>query len=248
MPPINPSDAMTIQAFTAMLPQLDTALSPELKQAVHRIGRSISTHQPEAAANQIRDLVQTHQCMKKPFQTAYDRLQSKHQAHDRRQALTPTAVSSTSPLNLDDITVPILAADDFRSAAKGLLKKMESRIQQAPDDIQAYAMSLKYSVVQADEQAIALLKNMDKRLRTPKELAHEMGLQLDQVQEILQLLWKKGYVEPATGSALYKVLPMLRTRHSSEAIDAHTYFTLTTKGHFFLHPVISFDHQSRTLL
>lgn len=247
MPSINPSDATTIQAFTAMLPQLDTTLSPELKQAVHRVGQHISIHQPEVAADQIRELVRDHKCLKKPFQTAHDRLRNKYQTHERSKGIA-LASNQPSMLTLDDMTVPILTADDFRSAAKELLKKIESRIQQSSDDVQAYALSLQYSVVQADEQAIALLKSMDKQLRTPKELAHEMGLQLDHVQDILQSLWKQGYVEPASGNMLYKVFPTLRKRHSTETFDAHTYVTLTSKGHFFLHPVISFNQQSRALL
>ncbi len=230
-----------------MLPQLDTALSPELKQAVHRVGHSLSTHQPEAAANQIRDLVRDNECLKEPFQTAYDRLRDKYQTHERSKGIA-LASSQPNTLNLDDITVPILTADDFHSAAKGLLKTIESRFQQAPDDVRAYALSLQHSVVQADQQAIALLKMMDKQLRTPKELAYEIGLQLDHVQEILHSLWKQGYVEPVSGNMLYKVFPKLRKRHSSEAFDEYTYFTLTSKGHFFLNPVISFNQQSRALL
>ena len=259
---INPSDAMTIQAFTAILPQLDATLPKALKQEVNRVGEQICDRQPEAAAEQIRELVEHNDCLKQPYDITYDRIWDQYQTQERSKALdqtqeqsealaapvTSSLESKSSPLNLDDITLPILTASDFLSAAKAMLKQIEHRLQRAPEEVRVYALSLQVSVVKADEQAIALLNKLDKRFRTPEDLATEANLPLEQTEAMVNSLWKQGYIEPVAGRMVYKIFPMLRTRHSSEAIDSHTYFTLTAKGHFFLHPVVSLNGQSRSML
>ncbi|MGF1498417.1 MAG: hypothetical protein ACFB8W_16575 [Elainellaceae cyanobacterium] len=235
------ADPIAIQAFTAAMPQLEPLLPDDLRQAAHRVGKALTQQDLEGATAAIFDLVERYDCLKQPFTTAYERLEKQHQAQ-RRQPWNQNmvALSASTEPPLENITASILTADDFVAAGKQLLRRLESRHRCLSDDHQAFLASLHRAIEQADEQILPILRALEPHPLTILDLAHVLGHPLDQIRPNVHSLWRTHYIDLTTGSLVHRILPMLpRLRHPQTITDTDSYFTLTMKGHFRLHPLIT---------
>lgn len=98
-----------------------------------------------------------------------------------------------------------------------------------------------------DLNAIAILKAIENRPLTLKDLPYYTNLSFEQAQATVQELWQKGYLDRTTSNLLHNIFPVLgRKRRQQEQIHpSETQLNLTSKGYFFLHPFITFKSQGR---
>jgi hypothetical protein len=85
-----------------------------------------------------------------------------------------------------------------------------------------------------------LLKTLERSHLTTEDLKLISNYPQQQTQAILQDLWRKGYIEKLSASALYIIFPGLRSpqyRASFPSDDA--FLTLTARGYFHLYPLIA---------
>jgi hypothetical protein len=249
---MNIPDHITIQAFLLAIPKLDIAVSPALHQAIRQVGEALAQRRPEAVA-EIRHLVEENPCIQAHYVKEYEFLSQQYQA---RQGIKSAPLASQkesepgSPLPWEDIAANILMADDFKAAARSTLKQLRPQAKKATDSAKVFFTSLQHAVAEIDAHAIAVLQTIERRPLTAKGLTYVMGISLDQAVEIVQWLWQAGYIERTSSSVFQKVFPGLRQREAVlPAIDPDdTYFTLTSKGHFLLHPVVTLGSQGGTKL
>lgn len=93
------------------------------------------------------------------------------------------------------------------------------------------------SGVKDDIQALRVL---ERRPLTVAHLKYALGLPTEKVHQVVKRLWNKGYIDDSTANIFRKIIPSSKRRENLASIDQTTYFTLTSKGYFHLHPVISF--------
>lgn len=238
-------DALTLQALLLALLQLDEPLPQPLHQEICQTGEALQNEQ-RGVADQIRTLVRKHDRLNQLYQDAYDRLQKQSPTQERAQSFH--AAPDTLPVTWREIAVPILTADDFRAAARELLKHT-ARLPKASGDIRVFLVSLQQTVSAVDAQAIEVLRSLEKRPLTVKGLVYLMGISQTQARDLVQQLCQAGYIDRTTSSILHKVFPALRNKQRTcEEFDLETYFTLTAKGHFLLHPVLTFGPQTGAML
>jgi hypothetical protein len=234
------SDVITLQAFLLALPQLDVDLPGDLHQAIQDTGRVLANHQP-GVANEIRSLVKRHARLDELYEESYRYLLEQYQAQDRVKRLNLVEEKAAA---WEEIAASILTAEDFTEAARNVLKRMKQQIHNAPGNTQIFLLSLHRAVEVTDARSIAVLKALEKRPLTVKGLVYVVGLSLDQAWVIVRLLWKEGYIDRVTSNIFYKIFPMLKNRQRTcQTIRPDTYLTLTAKGHFFLHPVVTLGGQ-----
>jgi hypothetical protein len=150
------------------------------------------------------------------------------------------AADSTA-ITWDAIARSILQSDDCRAAAEALLQRLKAQGNSlhASGDALVFISALQRAIAISRAQAIALLKALEQQALTIRHLVHQLDLPQEHVQAIAQALWQAGYIDSTTGGVLYNIFPMLRgAQHRAAAIDLDTYLTLTSKGHFYLHPAL----------
>ena len=108
-----------------------------------------------------------------------------------------------------------------------------------------FLVSLQQAVSELDAHSIAVLQALEKRPLTVKGLSYVTGHSQQQAQQLMQELCQAGYIDRTTSNILHKVFPALgkNLQQTCENFDLNTYFTLTAKGHFLLHPVLTFGQQ-----
>ncbi|MGB3493378.1 MAG: hypothetical protein WBA57_11655 [Elainellaceae cyanobacterium] len=75
---MKPTDAFTIQAFTAVLPKLDVVLPQELKQAIHTAGKELAKHNFSGAAATMRDLASRDRAIDTAYTPVYRKFQTRY--------------------------------------------------------------------------------------------------------------------------------------------------------------------------
>ncbi|MGG6295469.1 hypothetical protein ACQ4M4_13840 [Leptolyngbya sp. AN02str] len=237
------ADAITLQAFMLALVQLDVPLSPELHEAVNQVGDALTHHRPEVA-EEVRSLVQQHWRLKELYDVECQNLQELYPTQQRAKRLNGYISghhhNDPEAITWNDIAAAVLKQDDFRAGAEALLKRAHAQgdAVKASGDVKVFLSALQRAVAQAHAQAIAILKAIEKRPLTPRNLPHVVGLSVDQSRSIVEYLWKEGYIDRFTGNFFSSLSAMFGGRHrENETIDPDTYLTLTSKGHFLLHPV-----------
>ncbi|MCY7320374.1 MAG: hypothetical protein LH660_00855 [Phormidesmis sp. CAN_BIN36] len=235
------TDTLTLQAFLLALAQID-ALPADLHRQIHNLGTAIASDELDVA-DRIRHLVRQHDRLHQLYQDAYDRLQRQYPNQERAQALFTT--SRTPLMTWKEIAVPVLTADDFRSAARHLLKRMSRQRSSASGAERVFLVSLQQAVSELDAHSIAVLKALEKRPLTVKGLGYITGHSQAQARQLMQELCQAGYIDRTTSNILHKVFPGLgrNLQQTCENFDLDTYFTLTARGHFLLHPVITFGRR-----
>ncbi|NJR57039.1 MAG: hypothetical protein HC768_22440 [Acaryochloris sp. CRU_2_0] len=83
-----------------------------------------------------------------------------------------------------------------------------------------------------DLNAIAILKAIENRPLTLKDLPYYTNLSFEQAQATVQELWQKGYLDRTTSNLLHNIFPVLgRKRRQQEQIHpSETQLNLTSKG------------------
>ncbi len=231
------TEAITLQAFLIALSQLDTALPGDLQQKIQQIGHTLA-HDKTSAIAEIRDLVKKHAQLNRLYEAARITLQKQYQTQERdKWQEREWIVSESGSLALESIAVPILTADDFTIAAKELLKKLKV----GKDFIdKIFLDSLQKAVSLADIRTISVLEALEFRPLTIENLAYRLEMPIEQSCGIVQRLWNSGYIDMTTGGILRKIFPIFKSKKpASQIADSAAYFTLTSKGYFHLHPVIT---------
>lgn len=236
-------DHLRLQAFLLALAQLDVTLPKDLHQQVQMIGMALA-NQPTGLneANlvaQIDAVLEQHSGLRQLYDQSYQQLIQHYRA---QQSWTGSGSNSVEPL-IQEMAVPILIADDFPKAVRQVLKQTKP-LTDIPHGGRVFPLSLQQAVETGAAKEIVVLKALEKRPLTVKGLVHVAGLSLDQSWTIVRALWQKGYIDRVTNSIIHKIFPMLQDRERTcRSIDAETYLTLTARGYFHLHPVISLGLQ-----
>lgn len=234
-------DDLTIQAFMLALPQLDVPLPSEMEQAIHQIGHAIQNQQQQVAASEIRELVTQHHRLNELYQECYDHLQRRYQTHERAKS---TGMSSTVTMALPWQSlwaVPILTSDNprrlVRSIAHHSFAQTDPRI--AFDDSGILLASLAKVVRKIDAQETAILRALEYHPLTVEDLTYTVRMSLEQVKTIVESLWQGHYVDVASSNLWQRMLSLIEPcSQKPQVSDPATYFTLTMKGRFRLHPLI----------
>ncbi len=234
------NDLITLQAFMLALVQLDDELPDDLHQAVHRIGNELTQHRPELA-EEVRLLVQQHARLNELYEIECQHLQDLYPIQVRaRRVINGHHADDVDEITWAHIANAILKADDYYSGARDLLRRAQAHgVPNASGDVKVFLSALQRAVTATRERAIAVLKALEQRPLTIRSLPSMVGLSVDQSRAIVQSLWEKGYVDQFTGNIFRSLAALIGVRHHrNESIDPDTYLTITSKGHFFLHPVV----------
>lgn len=92
-----------------------------------------------------------------------------------------------------------------------------------------------------------VLSTLERRPLTVENLAYLLGKSVDYTRDLVKRLWNRGYIDAATGGIVRRMMLVAQFgRRTVRLSDSQTYFILTSKGHFRLHPPFSFG-ESRGL-
>lgn len=250
---MNRSEIAQIKAFLLALAQLDVDLARPLHQSIQTIGvilanQSTAASLPQPLLTQMHSVLQQHSRLNALYEESYSSLLLYDQLQSRQLSSSQSAPQAAVNLAeqsyfIQNLAVPILIAEDFANTAREILKRMKHE-PQMPPLARGFTLFLERAIASSDANVLAVLEALEKRPLTVTGLVYVVGLTLDQVWTIVRSLWQQGYIDRATSNIVYKVFPMLKDRHRScQTIDADTYLTLTAKGHFHLHPVVSLGLQ-----
>ncbi len=237
---MEPSDTIALQAYVLALIQLLPPLPEYLQQQVQQIGHSWATQQPEVVED-VRKSVTSHSGLNDLYLTEHARLEQQYDTQERAKALMGAETADGTAITWDAIALSILQSDNVRAGAEALLQRVKAQGNSlhASGDALVFISALQRVMAISHSQAIALLKALETQALTIRHLVHQLDMSQDQVQAIAQSLWRAGYIDRTTGGVLYNIFPMLRgQQRRDEAIDLDTYLTLTSKGYFYLHPVL----------
>lgn len=230
---MNVSEAIALQAFSIARLHLGAGLTDDLRQAVQEVADAIARNQPDAV-DRVRSLVERHECFRKPYEAAYFKLQAQYHKQEQFKGLR----QASTPPRWKQVVTQILTADDPRLTAQELLKTAKAREDSSTAIGQPYLSSLRTELEALNTQEVTALKALEKRPLTTEDLVYVVNQgSPEQVRTLVRSLWQRGYIDRVTGGLLSKLFPRLR-RHADQEIDSDTPLTLTSKGHFHLHPLI----------
>lgn len=251
---MNRSEIAQIKAFLLALAQLDVDLAKPLHQSIQTIGAALANQSraaslPEPLLAQMHGVLQQHSRLKALYEESYsslllyDQLQLQSQRPSGQSEPQAEVNLTEQAYFIQNLAVPILITEDFASTAREILRRMKHE-PQMPPLARGFTLFLERAIASSDANVLAVLEALEKRPLTVTGLVYVVGLTLEQVWTIVRALWQQGYIDRATSNIVYKVFPMLKDRHRScQTIEADTYLTLTAKGHFHLHPVVSLGLQ-----
>jgi hypothetical protein len=242
-------DSLTLQAFSLALLQLEEPPVGALRETVQQISDTIADQDMETAGAKIRSLDRQSR-LYHLYDQEYKILSRQYNTQEKTKSLLDINGATSASLSWDKIVPRLIMAEDIKASAKDLLKRIQPRQQQASAETQAYVRSLQRAVEIADQPAISILKAIENRPLTLNDLPYFLNLSLEQAQATVQELWQKGYIDRTTSNLLHNTFPALgRKRRQQEQIHpSQTYLTLTSKGHFFLHPFITLKSQGRRMV
>ena len=235
-----PSDTIALQAVVLALIQLPPPLPENLQQQQLLLSQAWTTEQP-GVADRVQALVRSHAGLTNLYLAEHERLEQQYDTQARARALMGAGAADSTAITWDAIARSILQSDDCRAAAEALLQRLKAQGNSlhASGDALVFISALQRAIAISHAQAIALLKALEQQALTIRHLVHQLDLPQEHVQAIAQALWQAGYIDSTTGGVLYNIFPMLRgAQHRTAAIDLDTYLTLTSKGHFYLHPAL----------
>lgn len=247
--PMEPSDTIALQAFVLALIQLLPPLPEPLQQQVQQVSQAWAAEQP-GVVEQVRALVKTHSGLNELYLAEHQRLAQHYDTQERARALMGAGEADSTAITWDAIALSILQSDDCRAATESLLQQLKAQgaSLHASGDALVFISALQRVISISHSRAIALLKALEKQALTIRHLVHQLDLPTEEVQALVQLLRKAGYIDRTTGGVLYNIFPMLRDQQRrDEPIDLDTYLTLTSKGHFYLHPVLIVGRHERRI-
>jgi hypothetical protein len=239
------SDYMTCEAFARAIPHINRAALPaDLRTQIatllnelqaSRLSQSITT---EAIATTIRTLVEQDQILERLYQIERQKLQQIYRSSDRAKNITLAPASS---FDLNRLTQLAIAATQSLTQNNTEASHTE-----------AVNLPITRTRTKANTQLTAahldILRTLGKQPCTTHDLISIMSITTppDQVQSIVQSLWRQGYIDTLNSTLLAKLFPT--PKHSSQpaqpnAPEPDRSLTLTTKGHFSIHPIFRFGSQ-----
>lgn len=231
-------DPLVPQAFSVALLRLSVPLTEELQHLRRQVGKAVETN-GTSLEQEIYDYLERDPDFKQHFEEVYDSLEKQARSYERTKSATIRG-SGAEALSWEYMVVPILIADDLYTAARNTLKKARSQFSRLSSTTQMFLSLLQKAITAREAQATAILKTLDKRPLTIQDLVYVIGMPLEQTKALVQSLWNEGYLDRTTSGFMYMIFPMLQLeRRQGREIDENTYLTLTSKGYFFLHPVIT---------
>jgi hypothetical protein len=209
-------DDTTIRVFLMAIAQLDRPIPEEIQQVIDQAKDAIAHQSPEAAATTL-DTLANQSSLRSLYTTSWQQLTEQYQAQERSKSAVWAAALPGN--NLKQIALQML-----NDPAALRLDRTQAR-----------------STHRAEE--IAVLKSLESHPHTLEDLVYGANLPMEKVTVLMRSLWDQGYIAQTTAGFVYLLFPTPRKRpYPGGTIDPEsTYFTLTAKGYFYLHPVLSFD-------
>lgn len=125
---LDPIQALTLEAFSEALAQLDSAsiLPAELREEINQVGEALANHQVDAVVR-LQNIARKHKSLYNLYEAAYDALDEQYhtQEHNKRNPLPAQSLSE-----LDRILQIIRANNPVEEA-----KRQASEYQQMPSGI-----------------------------------------------------------------------------------------------------------------
>jgi hypothetical protein len=238
-------DALTIQAFSLARLQLAPVLTDDLEEEIHDVGDRVAHHDPRAA-DDVREIVKHHTCLQGYYEAAYNDLHRHYQSQERTTDLPDTA-TQVLPHNWERVVVEILQADAPLHTVRHLIRELHTQSDTfTAGMINAFFTVLQKVLVDLDNHAIAVLKALAERPLSLNDLIRLLDGSDPHVQAVVHMLWHEGYISRLNSSILDRILPLLGQHQRHEALDPDAQLTLSAKGHFMLHPVVTMGQQSTT--
>lgn len=261
------SDQITCEAFTRAIPGIGQS-STDLKIRVDILLRQI--HSPQFSeisaplAAEIRALVEEYPELDQVYQIERQQLQREYHSSDRAKGI---ALSLDDPISVDHSffthtngakTKTTQNITNFWEGGDRILVMVAGgailggMLAQIPGAVLGAVLAGTYGWYTKDlhpnqltAAKLDILRALDKRPYTPQDLISFMDITTppDQVIAIVQSLWLQGYIDTLSGSLLRKFFPISKARSSPQPLDPDTSLTLTSKGHFSIHPIFRFGSQ-----
>jgi hypothetical protein len=246
------NEAISLQSLLITLSRLDATLPFDFQVKIHHLGNLLMLHRSQMS-EAIDDLVCQHSQLHRLYELVRTTLQQQYQQQCGR---TQSQISLTSDMPpvvesaLETTVVQVLGNADPQKAAQTFIEHIKSQqeLSQSPEPLQLIWRCLYGVVALLEEQINALLRAVERRPLTTENLSYVLQMSSDQVRELVQYLWNAGYIDPTSVNVFRKIFPNLRRAQNVSIettqqlqIDSPAYFTLTAKGFFHLHPLVTAD-------
>lgn len=230
---MTPIAAKTLQACLVALAQTEYSLSAQQRQAVAQCGEAI-LQGDSSAIDRLREAVMATPQLQAQYEAALADLWAEDATQERAKSLTLALQHRAAPLTLEELAWEVLTApDDFALAVQRVLNKLQPT---AAVKGHPFLAKLHRAVEALDAQSRYILEELDRHPLPLKSLSYRLQQPPERAQILVDQLWKGGYIDSLEGGALRKIFTALRP---DSPPNGDTYFTLTAKGHFHLHPLIS---------
>ncbi len=228
------SSEQNLEACVLVLVRWKGSLTPELRRNIQQVGRQLG--EKESAVSELRNLLVNSE-LKDSYYAARRELYQKYSVRERAKSGIATLPSGNLILETAKF---IATADDFVTAAYKLVTapSWQARVKKASDDVQTFGKTLEETAIGLDALSVALLKNIDQDVFTLDALAYRLDLPKNQVQPVLEDLWRRSYVRPLSGNVLGNLWGRLNIFAPKQGVldTEHHYLGLTVKGYYYLHP------------
>lgn len=249
---MTPNQAISIQALLVALAQFDGTLTPMLLEAVQRIGDSLAHGKPEAI-DHIPNIARQQPHLQQLYRLAWVVLE---RYPDRPDAGEQMFVPAAEADALTQLAALVLRDPNPVTQIQAQLRQIKMQLDlNHGADVPRLLERLYEAALEVNAETIAVLRALERRPLTIENLCYALQLSADQVKEVVQYLWNVGYIS-TTDHALPRLFSLWRRRSTTTATyrsasthppsgepqfseDFPAYFTLTAKGHFYLHPLIT---------
>jgi hypothetical protein len=223
------SDQITCEAFIRAVPHIGQS-STNLKTRADILLLLRQIHSPQfseisaSLAAEIRALVEEYPELDQVYQVERQKLQREYRNSDRAKG-DSAVIAPRSSIAPSSPTTRIFETD------RDSYSYFQSNTQ---DRTQSPLTAAKLDILRA----------IDKRPQTTQDLISFMRVTTppDTVKAIVQSLWLQGYIDTVSGGLLRKFFPLSKER-SPQPPDPDASLTLTSKGHFSVHPIFRFGSQ-----
>jgi hypothetical protein len=252
------NEAIALQSLLITLSRLDATLPFDFQVKIHHLGNVLMLHQSQTI-EAIGDLVCQHsqlhrlyELVRVTFQQQYQQQCGQQQNAQQQSQISLTLdLPSEAESALETMVDQVLSHADPQKAAQNFIEqiKIQQEHSQSSDPVQLIWRCLYGVVALLEEQVNALLRAVERRPLTTENLSYVLQMSSDQVRGLVQYLWNAGYIDPTSVNVFRKIFPNLRrvqnvSREATQQlqmIDSPAYFTLTAKGFFHLHPLVTAD-------
>lgn len=237
---MNPAQQTTLKAFVLAVAQLEPPLAPDVKAVLTTISQELHT-QPNHALDTINQIVENHEQLSGLYQTARQELHKQHTSKERDKFKLPTAITqlpmqSLRPSPSSQATIkkqPLCRLSNAFADITQVATEQISDKQDAFFDI--LHMKCAVAVGKARLLDFSVLSAIEHRPLTTEDLAYHLERPFNHVSQVINQLWEDRKIDTMGSATLQKMLPFLRSRQQP---NPEAYWTLTSLGHFSLHPII----------